>query len=386
MGNRVLLVDDEADVLQSCARVLRGRVPLAVALGGHEALALMSGGDPYAVVVSDMRMPEMDGVEFLSRVKEKYPDTVRIMLTGNADQATAIEAVNRGAIFRFLAKPCAPDLLVQTLEAGIRQYELVIAERQLLEQTLKGALAMLVELLGILDPVAFGRAQTMAALAEGTARELDLAEPWVLGIAAILSQIGILTVPDPLVAKIHAGRFLTSSEREIANRVPEIGSNLLRHIPRLEEVAQAILYMNKNFNGTGFPVDALKASAIPLGGRILRAVSDYVARLGGADDSRHILEEMEFRTAWYDLAVVRGLARAVARTPPEEGGTRIRELPVRSLRQGQLLAEDIRNAAGVPLVPAGTRLGLPHLEKLRNFIRLGEIQEPIRILVPADAP
>jgi len=380
MANRVLLVDDEANVLQGCARMLRGRVALAVALGGHEALALMSGAEPFAVVVSDMRMPDLDGVEFLSRVKLKYPDTVRIMLTGNADQATAVEAVNRGEIFRFLCKPCEAGVLVQALEAGIRQYQLVTAERQLLEQTLKGALAMLVELLGLLDPVSFGRAQAMAALAEATARELDLAEPWVLGIAATLSQIGILTVPAPLVAKLRTGRFLSGGEREIANRVPEIGSNLLRHIPRLEQVAEAILYMNKNFNGTGFPADGLRATGIPVGGRILRVVSDYLDLLGGKGGPRPALAEMQLRPAWYDLAVVAALARVLARTPPLDEAARIREVPVAELRPGQCLEEDLRTAAGLLLVPAGTRLGRSHLENLRNVSRISEIHEPIRVV------
>ena len=224
-------------------------------LAGTQALERLGQGLPYAVVVSDQRMPGMDGVELLSRIKESSPDTTRIMLTGNADQATAMEAVNRGSIFRFLTKPCDSDLLALTIEAGIRQYELINAEKELLERTLKGSLAMLVELLSIVDPISFGRAQSMATLAEGMARDLAMPAPWILGIASILSQIGILTVPDSLVTKIHTGGFLNSNEREIANRVPEIGSNLLRHIPRLDLVAEAILYMNKNFNGTGFPAD-----------------------------------------------------------------------------------------------------------------------------------
>ncbi|MDR3673158.1 MAG: response regulator [Holophaga sp.] len=380
MAKRVLLVDDESNVLQAYTRVLRRRFAMDVALGGAEALALMEAG-PYAVIVSDQRMPGMDGVELLSRVKERFPDTTRVMLTGNADQTTAMEAVNRGAIFRFLNKPCDSELLATTLEAGIRQYELVTAEKQLLEQTLKGSLQMLVELLSILDPISFGRAQTMAALAEGVARDLAMPEPWVLGIASILSQIGILTVPDGLVTKIHTGGFLNSSEREIANRVPEIGSNLLRHIPRLEQVAEAILYMNKNFNGTGYPVDALKGEEIPLAGRILRVTTDYLNLVGTKRESRLAVIEMENRTAWYDLAVVRSLLRVLKSMEPKEAETEIRELTLKDLRLGHLLGCDIQTAAGLLLVPSGTHLGLTHLEKLRNFARLGDIREPITVVI-----
>jgi len=380
MPNKVLLVDDETNVLQAYTRVLRRRFDLEVALGGAEALASLARSGPFAVIVSDMRMPGMDGVELLAQVRERFPDTTRIMLTGNADQGTAMAAVNLGAIFRFLTKPCDPETLAQALEAGIRQYELVTAEKQLLEQTLKGTLEVLVELLSILDPISFGRAQTMGELAEGVARDLAMPTPWVLGIASILSQIGILTVPDALVTKLHTGGFLNSNEREIANRVPEIGSNLLKRIPRLEQVAEAIYYMNKNFNGTGFPADTLKGPDIPLGGRIIRVVADYLNLLATKGEPKLAIAEMEFRSSWYDLAVVRSLARVLKAMEPVAAETELRDLGLKELRLGQLLAGDIETASGLLLVPAGTRLGLTHLEKLRNFARLGGIREPISVV------
>lgn len=384
--NRILLVDDEENVLSAYTRVLRKRFKVDVALGGELALGQLARNGPYAVVVSDQRMPGMDGVELLSRIKDLSPDTTRIMLTGNADQGTAMAAVNRGAIFRFLTKPCDSELLAGALEAGIRQYQLVTAEKDLLERTLKGSLAMLVELLSIVDPISFGRAQTMAALAEGMARDLAMPAPWTLGIASILSQIGILTVPDGLVSKIHTGGFLNSSEREIANRVPEIGSNLLRHIPRLDQVAEAILYMGKNFNGTGFPADAVRGAEIPLGGRILRVASDYLNLLGTRQEPRAALAEMEFRTAWYDFAVLQSLGRVLKAMEPAEAQTQRLELELKQLRIGHLLETDIQTSTGLLLVPAGTRLGLTHLEKLRNFARLGGIREPVTVLAPVEQP
>jgi HD-GYP domain-containing protein (c-di-GMP phosphodiesterase class II) len=220
----------------------------------------------------------------------------------------------------------------------------------------------------------------MAALAEGVARDLAMPDPWVLGIASILSQIGILTVPDALVSKIHTGGFLNSNEREIANRVPEIGSNLLRHIPRLEAVAESILYMSKNFNGTGFPADHLKGPDIPLGGRILRVITDYLNLLAIKGEPKLALAEMEYRTAWYDLTVIRSLSRVIKSLEPQEAETQILEVSLKELRLGHLLGSDIQTATGLLLVPTGTRLNLIHLEKLRNFSRLGGIREPITVV------
>jgi len=375
MTDKVLMVDDESNVLEAYTRLLRRRFSLDTALGGEEALARLERDGPYAVIVSDQRMPGMDGVELLSQARELCPDTTRIMLTGNADQATAMDAVNRGAIFRFLAKPCDAERLALALDAGIRQHQLVTAEKELLERTLKGTLEMLVELLGTLDPISFGRARTMAELAEGIGRELEAKEPWVLGIASVLSQIGILTVPDDLVTKLHTGAFLTSREREIANRVPEIGFNLLRRIPRLEQVAESIFYMGKNFNGSGFPSDHLRGTDIPLGGRILRVTSDYL----NLRESKAVAE-MECRTAWYDLAVVRALSRVLKSQETDPVEARVLQLALKDLRIGHVLDDDIRTDAGLLLVPAGTRLGVTHLEKLRNFARLGGIREPVAVV------
>ena len=123
MAERILLVDDEPFVLSGYRRGLGRQYDLDTAGSGAEALAkFRQQSEPYAVVVSDMRMPEMDGVELLRQLSESHPRTVRIMLTGNAEQAAAIEAVNRGHVFRFLTKPCSSADLKQALEEALLHY------------------------------------------------------------------------------------------------------------------------------------------------------------------------------------------------------------------------------------------------------------------------
>ena len=379
MKPRVLLVDDESNVLEAFSRVLRGRFLVGTAESGAQALVMLEHQGPFAVIVSDMRMPGMDGVQLLSEVWERYPDTVRIMLTGNADQQTAADAVNQGAIFRFLTKPCDHELLAKTIHQAIRQHELITAEKNLLENTLKGTLRMLVELLSCLDPISFGRAQTMAAHAEAVAIEIGMENPWVLGVASILSQIGILTVPDSVATKLHAGTFLTSAERDLANRIPEIGSDLIRNIPRMEEVAEAVLYLNKNINGTGFPVDDLKDQAIPMGGRILRVVWDYERMLPKFDNPLSAIHEMEARTTWYDMEVLRAFKRCLQRQGAEPQPQPAIEMSLHQLRIGHILLAGINTMDGLLVVPAGTVIGLAHLQKLRNFDRLSGIRGPLLV-------
>ncbi len=121
---KILLVDDEPSVLEALTRQFHKQFHLYTASGGQEALATLRTSGPYAVVVSDCRMPSMDGIQLLSLVRKVAPNTVRMMLTGNNDLETAMEAVNRGEIFRFLTKPCPSDTLHAAIADGIKQYHL----------------------------------------------------------------------------------------------------------------------------------------------------------------------------------------------------------------------------------------------------------------------
>ena len=135
MTKKILLVDDDPNILQGYQRQLRKRFELDTVLSGREGLEAVASDGPFAVIVSDMRMPGMDGVQFLTQVRETASDTVRMMLTGNSDQQTAMDAVNEGHIFRFLTKPCNTDTFAKALEAALEQYRLITAERELLPGT-----------------------------------------------------------------------------------------------------------------------------------------------------------------------------------------------------------------------------------------------------------
>jgi YesN/AraC family two-component response regulator len=158
---------------------------METAQSGQEAMGLLEDKTAYAVVISDMRMPGMDGIELLKRVKKASPDTVRIMLTGNADMQTAIEAINEGSIFRFLIKPCSKEMMGRTLTAALVQYRLVTAEKQLLEQTLSGCLQVLTEVLSLVNPAAFSRAERARRYIHHVVTAMQLGNPWQYEGAAI---------------------------------------------------------------------------------------------------------------------------------------------------------------------------------------------------------
>src|SRR5919204_6882078 len=156
---RILCVDDEEFILDGLRDTLRRAFEVHTATGASEALAMLrKEPDAYAVVLSDMRMPGMFGSEFLREARTVAPNAVRMLLTGYADVDSAIRAVNDAQLFRFLTKPCEPEQLVRACIAALAQHRLITAERVLLEQTLRGSVNALVEVLALASPAAFGRA------------------------------------------------------------------------------------------------------------------------------------------------------------------------------------------------------------------------------------
>jgi diguanylate cyclase (GGDEF)-like protein len=135
MTEKILLVDDDQNILRGYRRALRKRFHFDIACGAEAALEVIEQEGPFAVVVSDMRMPGMDGLQLLSKLKEISPHTVRIMLTGNADQKTAVDAVNKGKVLKFLTKPCNPETLADAIEAGLSQYTQALEKHTVLEQS-----------------------------------------------------------------------------------------------------------------------------------------------------------------------------------------------------------------------------------------------------------
>ena len=188
MSEKILLVDDEIAILQGYQRLLHREFHTDIAVGGPGAMIAIEANGPYAVVVSDMRMPEIDGAQLLAKIKILAPDTIRVMLTGAADMRTAVSAVNEGSIFRFLTKPCTKETLAKTLTASLVQHRLVIAEKELLERTLSGSIHVLTEVLSLVNPAAFGRAVRLRRYVHHIAQRMSLRSPWRFEVAAMMSQ------------------------------------------------------------------------------------------------------------------------------------------------------------------------------------------------------
>lgn len=378
MTEKILFVDDDPNILSAFQRHLRKQFEIQTALEGPQGLEAVRNDGPFAVIVSDLRMPQMDGIQFLSQVRALTPDSVRMMLTGNADLSAAVEAVNQGHIFRFLTKPCAAEVLTTALNAGIAQYRLVRAERELLEQTLRGTIKMLGEVLALLNPEAFGRASRITRYVREVALRMDAPDVWQLETAAALSQIGCIMLPEEALMKIYQGRSLSAEETQLFTMHPAIASDLLNHIPRMEQIAEIIAYQEKHFDGSGTPHDLRTGREIPLGARILKAVLDFDTLEVGNTPKSDIIFSLKARSGTYDPRVLAALEAVIA----NEEGFETRLVRAAELMDGMILAQDVTTFDGRLLITRGYQVSKTMRERLKTYARKPGIKEPIRILIP----
>ena len=368
---KVLCVDDEPQVLEGLALNLRRTYEVKVATSGLAGLEILSAQGPFAVVLSDMRMPVMDGAAFLGLVREADPDTIRMLLTGHADLQSAIMAVNEGQIFRFLTKPCPPDQLRSAFNAATEQHHLVTAERVLLEQTLRGSIKTLTDILSMTNPVAFGRATRIKRHVSELADALNLENRWQVEVAAMLSQLGSISLPEETAERFYKSEELSDREKEMVARMPKVTEDLLANIPRLEPVREILAKQ-------GIPFEAKKGKAShPIGARILKIVAEFDELETRGISIQLALDTMLGRESRYDPKILQEFVRLKGASAAHG---MIREIPLKSVREGMIFTEDVRTKTGLLLVARGFEVTQSFLEKVRNF-QDGMVNEPLRVIV-----
>jgi CheY-like chemotaxis protein len=374
---RLLIVDDDPAVLEALALNLRRSFDVVTATSGADGLEYLQAESDFAVVVSDMRMPKMDGATFLAQAREVAPDAVRVLLTGQADLDAAIKAVNQGQIFRFLTKPCPRDTLRGAIESAVHHHRLQTGERVLLEQTLRGSIKMLIDVLAITSPAAFGRANQIKTRVLQLARLLGILDSWQLEIAALASQLGHIVLPHELCEKIEARLPLTDDEQRMVARAPAMTEQLLANIPRLEGV-RAMLAMHIQPPRRKLSADQA-TQLIELGAHLLRVSIDIEAlESARTDHASSPVGVLLSRADMYDPEVLEAVERLY-----REGTARVAVKPVSvaGLRTGMTLAEDVRLANGTLLVARGYEVTESFIERVKNF-PAGTFAGEFRINVP----
>lgn len=409
----ILLVDDEPSVLSALRRVFRpAGYEILTAESGEAALEVLASTE-VDLIVSDMRMPGMSGAEFLARARSLYPDTMRILLTGYAEIASVVQAVNDGGVYRYLNKPWDDHDLLLTLEQALEQRRLrreaarlaalteaqnealrrfnteletqVRARTEELGQTvmfleaaqrdLKSSFTAMVQVCASMIEIRCGSASGHAMRVGEIARRLALSSGMSelhaqdVYFAGLLHGIGKLSLPDELLRKPLTK--MTAEEHGLYLQHPLRAQMVLTPVAQLHKVASIVLHQYERFNGRGTP-DGLAGDAIPLGSRILAIARDFEGLRNGDIGAPHSVEQAldALRSqagVRYDPRIVDGL-NELMRDPASLGiAASVAEVKSAQLREGMQLADDLRTHRGVLLMTKGSVMSAHQIELVRRF-------------------
>jgi CheY-like chemotaxis protein len=365
---RLLLVDDEPNVIEGITRRLRREFEIFCANDGAHALRVLEQHGEMHVIVTDMRMPVMNGAVLLAQVAKIYPDMVRVLLTGQADLPSAISAVNDGQVFRFLVKPCPSELLREQLKAALRQHELVTSERVLLEQTLRGAVQTLSDVLALAMPEAFGRATRLRERVRLLAQSVGIPDAWRVEVAATLSQIGAVSLPNEVASKLYHGKTLTHDEQAIVDRMPAAAIELLKPIARLSSVCELI--------AAGFS-PARQGVPSSLEAQALRVSTDYDSLHAAGVPPHDALAQLQSRG--FDAALVAALSSLVSNETVKGA---LADVSFKELRSGMVLAEDVYSTSGTLILARGHTIRANVVERLRALQSSLGGRQTLRVRLP----
>ena len=371
-NRRILCVDDEPRVLEAIERTLFDHFEVSTETNPLRALERLGSEPAFAVVLSDMRMPGLDGAALLARARELVPLTTRMLLTGQAEVNSAIAAVNEGQILRFLCKPCSPEALVQALELGVEQHRLVTAERELLERTVTGCVRLLSEVLSLVAPALFNRTQRIKALVAHMSKKLALEDPWRFEIAALFSMIGCVGLSESALERVLLRQPLDAGDQRAFDEHPLMAHRLLTQIPRFEEIAEMIRRQSPGPHPN-------VTDDIERGAAMLRVATEVERRTAQGKALPDAISDLERRLSAGELPFL----KALADFRNAEGSSTVRALPVAQMTAEMILEEDVRTNNGVVVVPKGRELTMVLIERLFKFSRAGTLIEPIRVRVPA---
>ena len=409
----ILLVDDEPSILSSLRRLFRPQgYRIQTAESGAEGLEILER-EHIDLIISDMRMPEMDGATFLKQARSRWPKTIRILLTGYADITSTVAAINQGEIYRYIAKPWDDSEIITIVREALERQllesenlrltaltqtqndelkslnaslEQKVAERtaelsqalSFVEQThgeLKKSFLTSVQVFAGLIELRSGPAGSQTAghgrrVADGArqvAQRMGLTDNDVQNImlAGLLHDIGKLGLPDDLLTKPY--NTLSGEQRAQVIKHPVIGQNILMGIDKFKEAAQLVRHHHECYDGSGYP-DRLAGIAIPQGSRILCVDNDYDALQIGTRVQRPLkpAEALAFlienRGKRYDPAVVDAFAQFIAETRKPESS----ESPLRTmhLKPGMHLSRDLMHRDGYMLLAKGSTLNSEIISQL----------------------
>lgn len=364
MNKQVLFVDDDTKLLEGVKRRFESKLDVFTAASGQAALELI-GEHQFAVIVSDMRMPVMDGLQFIEKARQLASETVYIMLTGNQDMTTASNAVNQGQVFRFLTKPCPSNELGRAIESGLKQYELVAGQHELMNNTFCGSIKVLTDVLELTHPELISRAEAILRILEGLLGELRLAQHWEYKLAVRLSSIGRIVTNSNWDESHDDTGILDQAQADIAKR-------LISHIPRLELVGEIVGKYPASQGYIGDP-EAGDESFVRVGASLVRASVTMEHFLAQGLTKEKAAREVALLLPNMDEKLKAALKEMQLMEDAAQHELVEQEVKAFDLTENMVLAKHVTTENGSLLLSSGTRLTRVLVEKLRHTSKTNQL-------------
>jgi response regulator RpfG family c-di-GMP phosphodiesterase len=378
---RILIVDDEPANARLLERIVRGAgyTELITLTDSREVEASVSSAPPDLILL-DLRMPYLDGFEVLEVLA---PALARgylpvLVLTADVTREARERALSHGAR-DFLTKPLDATEVVLRVNNLVETRRLYLRERELVEQTLQGSIRALTDVLTLINPAGFGRATRVREEVSRLLEHLGVEARWEVEVAAMLSQIGSVTLPADVLERHYFGKTLTHAEQVALDRVPTVSGKVVAGIPGLEEVDEILEALNLRFDGQGAAPDAPTGEEIPWGARALKVLLDLDVFETRGGTPQAALEAIRERTGWYDPGIVQAVAEM---RQVELRSRRVVEVEVKAVLPGMVLAEDVRTVQGLLLVARGQEVSDRLVERLRNSQDLLEPRQMVHVALP----
>lgn len=359
MNNKILCVDDEESILRGFQLNLRKDFELHLASDGVEGLEIFEKEGGFALVLSDMRMPRMNGAEMLAEIKKRDHEVSTILLTGHTDFDSAMAAVNDGNVFRMLSKPCPPERLIKVLNDGLEQYDLIRSKRILLDQTLRGAVDALAESLSTAKPLFFGRVQRVRRMANELAMKQDVPNAWRVDVASVFSQLAYLALPENVTEDVYYRRDLSKEVKALLAKFPEDTRNILNKIPGLEEVGEILKSVDVQYR-----FEEEKEDGVRLAASILKVALDFDYYEEQGYNRSIIVSTLKERNKDYDPKVTQSLSDLIVIA--EETST-LQEIKIDDIDIGMRLSQELKLDDGFLIAAAGTDVDRQLLKVIRNY-------------------
>lgn len=372
--NKVLLVDDDPNVLSAYQRRLRKRFEIETALCSEEGVTAVNFLGPFAVIVSDMQMPRENGAEFLAKIQKKSPDSIRIMLTGNADQQTAIDAVNQGGVFCFLSKPCQAEELEVAIQKGIVEHQRITELRDSAKVNVEALIETLSSVCQAIDPsIAVRQNRLKSALSE-YATLVGVENQQEYQNAAVISQLGTHEIRTELFTKVARQEALTTQEANQWDEQYRLSAQMIENVPYLNKVTQILQKLGDDQNtATEDQSEDVSLTAELLRASIQFDLSCYEANL----ETLEVLEAIKANGEYSEKAIA-----LIETWVAQRDQRRLIEVAVDSLTDGMKLVDEIATTSGTVLVPKGMEVSPSMRAKLQKYVVSNQVQETVKALLP----